>query len=57
MYFSCQSAAGQVIDKKDGIVTAGFYIHLGTAQVLTPFYIFDILTDLSTERPKVCCCY
>ncbi|KRT83407.1 hypothetical protein AMK59_4218 [Oryctes borbonicus] len=29
---SCQSAAGQDIDKKDGIITDGFYIHLGTAQ-------------------------
>ena len=32
--FRCDLAAGQVIDKKDGINTIGFYIQLGTAQVM-----------------------
>ncbi|XP_022914672.1 transmembrane protein 179 [Onthophagus taurus] len=29
---SCEAAAGQKIDDKDGIVTDGFYVQLGTAQ-------------------------
>ncbi|XP_025829174.1 transmembrane protein 179 [Agrilus planipennis] len=29
---SCEMAAGQVIDKQDGIDTQGFYVELGTAQ-------------------------
>lgn len=29
---SCEAAAGQDIDKKDGIHTTGFYIEMGTAQ-------------------------
>jgi len=30
---SCEVAAGNDIDKKDGINTANFYIQMGTAQV------------------------
>lgn len=39
----CEIAAGQVIDKEDGIDTAGFYIELGTAQVLRIYQLFSYL--------------
>lgn len=34
IFFSCEVAAGNAIDKQDGIDTSNFYIELGTAQVI-----------------------
>lgn len=41
--FSCEVAAGQDIDKVDGIDTTGFYIELGTAQVSSLLHLQIIL--------------